>query len=265
MLHGVINIPVTDIRAGADSKTERRSQALFGSPVEIWKAGKRFSRVSLPGKYEGWCRTEHIDHVSFALWKKYIAAPKYKVKRDSVLITRGPRQLSYPFRLFFGTELIVTEKGESAFFELPRGSVRAPISVKHLAEPMSAAHRRVSGKRIVATASRFLGVPYLWGGITPFGFDCSGLVQTVFGFHGISLPRDSKDQRTAGFEVARDRLRVGDLLFFPGHVAISCGGDEFVHASAGRGMVTIDSFDTSAPDYRKDLDSDFEYARRIPL
>jgi cell wall-associated NlpC family hydrolase len=117
----------------------------------------------------------------------------------------------------------------------------------------------------VATAVRFLGVPYLWGGITPYGFDCSGLVKTVFGFHGITLPRDSADQRSAGFDVARSSLRPGDLLFFPGHVAIICGGKEFVHASASRGMVAIDSFDPGAPNYREDLDNEFEFARRIQL
>jgi len=265
MLHGIIRIPVTDIRAEADSDSERRSQALFGTPVEIFEAGKRFSKVALPGRYEGWCRTEHIDHVSFALWRKYIAAPKHRVKAESVLIKRSARRFSYPYRLFFGTELVIAESGKTAFFEIPGDSVRAPIAMRYLADPAPKGHTGVTGKRIVATAVRFSGVPYLWGGITPLGFDCSGLVKSVFGFHGITLPRDSRDQRNEGFEVARASVNPGDLLFFPGHVAISCGGEEFVHASASRGMVAIDSFDPGAPNYREDLDNDFEYARRISL
>jgi hypothetical protein len=265
MLHGIIRVPITDLRAGPDSDSERRSQILFGTPVEIGRLQKRFSRVGLPGKYGGWCRTGHIEHVSFALWRKYVAAPKYRVKAESIRIKGAPEQVLFPFRLFFGTELVIVRSGKNTFFELPSASVRAPINTRYLAAPISGSGGHVGGRRIVATAKRFLGVPYLWGGLSPLGFDCSGLVQSVFGFHGITLPRDSKDQRTVGFAVDRSHLKPGDLLFSPGHVAISCGGGAFIHASASRGMVAIDSFDSSARNYRRDIDNDFEFARRIPL
>jgi hypothetical protein len=265
MLHGIITVPITDLWAEADSQSERRSQALFGTPVVIEELQKTFSRVALTDKYTGWCRTQHIDHVAFALWEKYRAQPKYKVKAETVVIKSSPVLMLYPFRLFFGTELIVVESNGKHFFELPRGSVRAPIDMRRLAEPGHHRNTRVTGRKIVKLAARFLGVPYLWGGISPMGFDCSGLVQAVFGFYGIRLPRDSKDQRGEGFAVDRDNLRPGDLLFFPGHVAISRGGREFIHATASRGMVAIDSFDPSLPNYREDLDHEFEFARRISL
>jgi len=143
--------------------------------------------------------------------------------------------------------------------------VRAPINIRQLAEPSHHDLSGVTGKKIVALASRFLGVPYLWGGISPMGFDCSGLVQAVFGFFDIRLPRDSKDQREEGFAVERDGLHPGDLLFFPGHVAISWGGREFIHAAASRGMVAVDSFDPAQPNYREDLDHEFEFSRRLSL
>ncbi len=265
MLHGIITVPITDLRAEPDSKSERRSQALFGTPVIVEEVQKTFSRIALTDKYVGWCRTQHIDHVAFALWEKYRAEPKHKVKSEMVTIKSSPARMSFPFRLLFGTELVVTESADTHFFELPRGVVRAPINLRHLAEPRHHERSGVSGKKVVATASRFLGVPYLWGGISPMGFDCSGLVQAVFGFYDIRLPRDSKDQRGEGFAVERDALHPGDLLFFPGHVAISCGGDEFIHASASRGMVAIDTFDASQPNYREDLDHEFEFARRLSL
>jgi len=85
----------------------------------------------------------------------------------------------------------------------------------------------------------------------------------VYRYHGFELPRDSRDQRRAGKSAKRDLLRAGDLLFFPGHVALSCGGDNFMHASAQRGMTVIDSFDSKEPNYRRDLDLGFEFARRI--
>lgn len=265
MLHGIITVPITDLRAEPDMHSERRSQVLFGTPVVIEELGKKFSAVTLTDKYTGWCRTQHINHVAFAIWEKYRTQSKYRVKAESVVVKRAPKQMIYPFRLLFGTELVVTEADGKHYFELPGDSMRAPISVKQLAEPRHHERSGVTGKRIVDLASRFIGVPYLWGGISPMGFDCSGLVQTVFGFYDIRLPRDSKDQRGEGFAVERDGLHPGDLLFFPGHVAISCGGTEFVHASAGRGMVAVDSFDSSQPNYREDLDHEFEFARRLSL
>lgn len=265
MLHGIITVPITDLWAEADSQSERRSQALFGTPVVVEEVGKKFSRITLVDKYTGWCRTQHIDHVAFALWEKYRDEPKYKVKAESVVIKSSSTKMVYPFRLLFGTELIVTEADGKSYFELPNSSVRAPINMRQLAEPRHHEHSPATGKKIVALASRFLGAPYLWGGISPVGFDCSGLVQAVYGFYEIRLPRDSKDQRGEGFAVEREGLHPGDLLFFPGHVALSCGGQEFIHASASRGMVAVDSFNPSRPDYREDLDHEFEFARRLSL
>jgi cell wall-associated NlpC family hydrolase len=108
---------------------------------------------------------------------------------------------------------------------------------------------------------RFVGVPYLWGGRAPFGFDCSGLAQTFWGFMGIAIPRDADQQFRAGASV-EGVARAGDLLFFGEeselsqryeqitHVAISLGGDEFIHANAAAWGVSYNSFDPAAPNYR---------------
>ena len=236
MLHGIISVPVSDLRAKPDENSERVNQALFGTPVEIGEVQKKFTHIALPDKYAGWCRTGHIHQVSFALWRKYVKAPKHVVKAESVLIKGARGEATYPYLLFFGTELVLVQHNGEACFELPPGDIRAPISMRCLVAREEKKMQAVSGKTIVRTAMRFLGVPYLWGGISPAGFDCSGLVQTVFDFHGVSLSRDSRQQRTEGIEIGRDELKPGDLLFFPGHVAISGGGDVIIHAAASRGM-----------------------------
>jgi cell wall-associated NlpC family hydrolase len=95
---------------------------------------------------------------------------------------------------------------------------------------------------IIATAKKYIGVPYLWGGSTPSGFDCSGFVQFVFKAHGISLPRVSRDQYTAGYAVSKSNLKPGDLVFFNtsgsgvSHLGIYLGNDQFIHASTSKGV-----------------------------
>jgi hypothetical protein len=113
------------------------------------------------------------------------------------------------------------------------------------------------GESVVRTARRWLGTPYLWGGLTPHGVDCSGLAQAVLWMHGIALPRDSDLQSAMGACIEHDDsladLHAGDLVYFadPGarvsHVAISLGGSLIIHSALGNGGVAIDDLDSSAP------------------
>jgi len=115
------------------------------------------------------------------------------------------------------------------------------------ATPTSAATSGVQPNwyALVGTALDLRGVRYREGGTDPQGFDCSGFTQYVFARHGVALPRAVREQFTIGREV-RDDFVQGDLLFFkttgPGasHVAISVGGDEFVHAPSSTGVVRVE-------------------------
>ena len=121
----------------------------------------------------------------------------------------------------------------------------------------------ITGRMLIGEARRFLGVPYLWGGISPLGIDCSGLVQTICGRLGLDIPRDTKDQIRVGREIDRNMITTGDLLFFDRHVAIAIDRHKLIHASRLGGGVRINSLRSTDPDYRQDLDNDFKAARRI--
>ncbi len=112
-------------------------------------------------------------------------------------------------------------------------------------------------ENIVATARSFLGTPYIWGGRSPWGFDCSGLVQTVFARCGISLPRDAamQDQVLAAARIAPEEAQPGDLFFFSRearvtHVGFSLGGRTVLHA---HGWVKIESLDSNQRTANADL------------
>ncbi len=103
----------------------------------------------------------------------------------------------------------------------------------------------VDGVTIVATARRYLGVPYSLGGSTPRAFDCSGFVRYVFLKHGVPVPRTAHEQSALGRRPASGDLQPGDLLFFYGgegaqHIAIYIGSDSIIHASSGGKRVKID-------------------------
>ncbi|WP_255596437.1 C40 family peptidase [Cellulomonas sp. C5510] len=87
-----------------------------------------------------------------------------------------------------------------------------------------------NGSAIVEAASSLVGVPYVWGGTTPSGFDCSGFTSYVYAQVGVTLPRTSAQQRYAGVEVPRDQAQPGDLIWSPGHISIYAGGNLQVDA-----------------------------------
>ncbi len=94
---------------------------------------------------------------------------------------------------------------------------------------------------VVGIAMQYLGVPYVWGGGSPSGFDCSGFVMYVYAQLGVSLPHNAAMQYGYGVPVAYDQLEAGDLVFFHGlgHVGIYIGGDQFIHAPHTGDVVKI--------------------------
>lgn len=236
---------VVPVRAEPSADAEQVTQCLYAADVVAFDERDGWTRVRVPDGYVGW-----VDR------RRLRAAERIRtdgvLRRDVVVSDDSPR-------LFAGTECRVrAERDEKLAVEFRTGErLRVPRdAVNQQSEPPT-------GSAVVETARQFFGVPYDWGGMTSEGIDCSGLVWVAYRVHGVSLPRDADQQRRVGESVERTSLRPGDLLFFPGHVAISVGGNEYLHAHGESGGVLVSSFEERDDSYVPDLDEGFELARRV--
>jgi len=216
---------------------ETVSEARYGEQVAAFDASGAYVRVATARDgYIGWVRGEGLaetrpepTHRFTGLRGHVFAGPKVSAPR---LL-----ELSYgaPLRVL-GTE------GDWVRVALPgEGYVRVSLLYGVGTTPPPP-----TPEAVTQFALRFLETPYVWGGVTAWGLDCSGLVQTVYGAFGVALPRDADQQEACGEEVAPQDVRAGDLLFFPGHVAIALGATRFVHANAHHMRVTVDDFAADA-------------------
>lgn len=252
------------------SLTERRglyhradSQALFGDRVRVIRVRPDWARVVVPSQpsqldprgYPGWVPRRQLTTVRPAVSERRATV----VTRTAWLRTDrvDGRRL---FRVSFGTRLPV--RGTSA------GSVRVVTptgALRRLAKDAVVVHDRhdpaiAPGRRsLVRTARSFLGLPYLWAGLSGFGLDCSGLTWLDYRVHGIRIPRDALPQSQHGTRVSSPRR--GDLMFYARdgvvhHVSMYVGNGRMIHAPGTGQSVRIIA--TSTPAYR----SEYAGARR---
>ena len=260
MNYAYVTTNLLDFWSQPQFDSERLSQLFFGEVVSLGKADNGYARVTQPDGYTGWADIRFLRPVKKFQVEIYMRLSKHVVTTEKArMFGVHDQRFPCPHFLYYGTTVCFVSLKEGLMGLLPDGvlfQLRANCAKPIEVEPPT-------GTQIVREAKRFLGVPYLWGGISPAGFDCSGLVRTVLGRFGIYVPRDTKDQITIGVEIKRDAVRTGDLLFFKRHVGFSIGRDRIIHSSVGGSGVRINSLKPGADDYRPDLDRDFATARRL--
>ncbi|MDD4857518.1 MAG: C40 family peptidase [Candidatus Krumholzibacteria bacterium] len=258
---------VADVRREGAHSAELVTQLIMGESAYALKAEGDWFLVRLPDGYHGWIRSWYVRETDAREIASYEAAARTIVEGNIGYVLSEPDEESLPVsEAVAGTRLAAAPAdGEFRAVALPggkKGFMRGAL----LAEADE--RLRPDRDRLVRRSMRFLGIPYLWGGTTPKGFDCSGLVKRSFLMEGISLPRDSDRQALVGAMIPKERvdsLEPADLLFFGeggkvGHVAISLGKGLFIHAY---GEVRLNSLVPGDERYDERFSKIYLFARSV--
>jgi gamma-D-glutamyl-L-lysine dipeptidyl-peptidase len=245
----VVRAAIAPMLAEPHVSSGQVSQQLAGHCVEIVEDQGDWLLVRGDDGYEGWMHRGYVDSGR--------PAPVVAERRMSLgCLTRdvdGSRR-ALPLRAYVPSDAAIESGTVVMTSEIP---TRFPHDARAITR---------------SAVELFAGTSYQWGGVTPWGADCSGLVQSIFAIHGVRLPRDAWQQARAGRDAGHDMLvlDVADLLFFSDrvdghvtHVAISLGDRRIVHLALGRGGYAIESLDDRDDDYVAKLRERFLFARKV--
>lgn len=249
----VVRSPIATLFAEPRVASAPISQLLAGRVVEVLEERDDWFRIRGPDTYEGWMHRGYVERLSGSAF-----APNGAVEA----------------RLSLGC---VTSAASGARRHMPLGTLlRADEQVTEgtvIPSSEQLLHFPTNADAIIHSArSYFEGTSYVWGGVTPWGCDCSGLVQSVFWLHGVQLRRDAWQQAGEGIDGAPELLdaSAGDLLFFSDrvdryvtHVAIAMGNQRLVHLALGRGGFAVENLGNTTDPYVRKLGERFMFARRI--
>ncbi len=259
----IINISVANLRSNPGHSSELATQAILGTVLEVYKKKDDWYYVQTPDGYLAW-----VDEGGIALTDKQ-NAKNWEVD-DRIIYTKtyghaytGPYD-DNPIvsDLVSGSLLaVIKDMDENYLVRFPDG--RNAYVRKWEAKTYDdwLQNLNASNQTLVATAQQLMGVPYLWGGTSTKGVDCSGFTKTIYFLNGMVIPRDASQQVHTGIIIDSTRnfsaLQQGDLLFFGRkatdstkekvvHVGMWMGNNEFIHSS---GKVRVSSMDKASEDY----------------
>lgn len=273
---GVVRVSVGNVRSAPEHSAELATQALLGMPLKVLERSGEWFQVQTPDQYIAWLdhgAFQRLDRAGLDRWQQ---ARKLIVTVNQTTGFAEPKPGSLPVSDLVAGDLLQFLGEKSGYFEAGYPDGRRAFVAKTDAQPYEAwlAGLKPTETSLVETGRRFMGLPYLWGGTSSKGVDCSGFTKTVYLLNGFTLPRDASQQALTGEPIDTstgfDNLRPGDLLFFGKkredgtdrvvHVAMWVGNGQFIHASS---LVQINSMDPAAPDFDAYNRGRFLFAKRL--
>ena len=271
---GLIDVSVGNIRLNPDHDMEMTSQAVMGTPVKILAEDNGWYHIQTPDSYIGWIDGDAVTTMKTAFYSEWKRSARiiFLGKTGDIIVAPDNKEVVSDIVAGAILKTLGREKG-FVHVLLPDGR-SGYLPEKECREFQEwAAETRPEADKILKSAKSLMGTPYLWGGTSVKGLDCSGFVKTVYFLNGIILSRDASLQVRRGMELSDHRninnLKQGDLLFFgwnkgpglrPTHVGMYIGNTEFIHES---GMVKINSLDSTRKNFSRFRRDSFLAARRI--
>lgn len=233
--NGVVNRPVVNLFSGPSDDRDVVSQAIYGTNVAILEEKGEWLRVQTPDEYTGWARSAELLRTAPYAGRGRVARVDNlfaSVYRETN-ITRHAPLLTLPYE----TRLEVVSEQAGRWVQVRLADDRSGWAQRG---DLSFDTHPLSIPETVSLAKRFLGIPYLWGGSSSFGFDCSGYTQMLCRRRGFVMPRDAGPQAawSGAAKITQSELQTGDLLFFgpsPAkitHTGMYIGDGQFIHATA---------------------------------
>ncbi len=220
-----VSAPVAPLRRQPQLEAEQTSQLLFGERFDVLLVTDDYA-FGQSG------RDDYVGFVDLELLAPGISKPTHRVSALRTYAYSEPSIKTLPKGLYSMNALVEAETADGRFIKARDGGW---FVTEHLA-PLG-----VFEDNPVDVALRFVGAPYLWGGIESLGLDCSGLVQQALRACGMACPRDSDLQQALGHPVeGQSQLQRGDLIFWRGHVGLYCGNDQLLHANAFHMAVAVE-------------------------
>ncbi|MBP6673570.1 MAG: C40 family peptidase, partial [Bacteroidetes bacterium] len=274
---GIITVSVANMRSDPGEDAELSSQVLMGSVVKVLKKKGGWVYIQSPDKYLGWADPDQMVRVTESTAKDWTNAKRVFVTSYFGFVLQQPDAQSFPVCDITGGAVLkdLGTSGEWTKVGLADGRTGFVPKISVIDYSLWGEQLRPVADNIERTGRYLMGVPYLWGGTSPKGVDCSGFTRTVFLLNGQQLNRDANQQAEQGEEIEPgaqfENLRKGDLLFFGRkadekrperivHVGIYLGNRLFIHSS---GKVRLNSFDPASPIYDEPDLKRFVRARRV--
>lgn len=270
--HGIIILSVANLRTKPGHSEEMATQILMGTQVDILQKARGEYRVRTPEGYIAWIPTASIAEMNDADLKAWKEMPKVIYTNEFGKSYSEANHNSLRVSDLVYGNILALQKSDGRYYQVKYPDGRTAYIIKEEAKPFEEwlTTRNLTPENVLNSALSMLGLPYLWGGTSVKGVDCSGFTKTAFYMNGYVIPRDASQQVLAGEqieilgkdgdfdpELALKNLKPADLLFFAAgknsnpnarvtHVALYLGNGEFIHAA---GRVRINSMLKDSPKY----------------